>query len=296
MPSKYLRNVTAPSCVFGCSQIWSLSISKKQRTAVQHRSGETSACCFLSIRTPFLSRFQLHCFHCARPADAEPRGGCEEPRRHLGNPGARKRSPEGPLWGSPAGNHGAAGTRRARPRLGSSPRRAAPLSSARSGTEPGGGAGRSAVGPLVRCAGRGGAERPHWGDPCGVPPPAQRPGRGAARPWAAARCSARHLLRDTAALCCCPSGFLTPFFSLSQAPLCSSVDSTKDSDQWVMEIFQMSVSQSVPILIEWQYRVRRNIYSRPCAAARFLSQLLPGSGPWLGCPCCTHGAAQRSSS
>lgn len=62
------------------------------------------------------------------------------------------------------------------------------------------------------CAARGGAERPHWGDPCGVPPPAQRPGRGAARPWAAARCSARHLLRDTAALCCCPSGFLTPFF------------------------------------------------------------------------------------
>lgn len=177
MPSKYLWNVTAPSCVFGCSQISSLSISKKQRTAVQHRSGETPACCFLSIRTPFLSRFQLHCFHCARPADAEPRGGCEEPRRHLGNPGARKRSPEGPLWGSPAGNHGAAGTRRARPRLGSSPRRAAPLSSARSGTEPGGGAGRSAVGPLVRCAGRGGAERPHWGDPCGVPP--QRSGLGA---------------------------------------------------------------------------------------------------------------------
>lgn len=81
----------------------------------------------------------------------------------------------------------------------------------------------------LRGAGRGG-EAP-LGRSVRSSPPAQRPGRGAARPWAAARCSARHLLRDTAALCCCPSGFLTPFFSLSQAPLCSSVDSTKDSDQ-----------------------------------------------------------------
>lgn len=35
----------------------------------------------------------------------------------------------------------------------------------------------------------------------------------------------------------------------------------------------MSVSQSVPFLIEWQYRGRRKIYSRPCAAARFVSRL-----------------------
>lgn len=294
MPSKYLWNVTAPSCVFGCSQIWSLSISKKQRTAVQHRSGETSACCFLSIRTPFLSRFQLHRFHCARPADAEPRGGCEEPRRHLGNPGARKRSPEGPLWGSPAGNHGAAGTRRARPRLGSSPRRAAPLSSARSGTEPGGGAGRSAAGPLVRCAGRGG-EAPLGRSVRSSPPSAAAWARSRSSLGSGAVLGPPPAAGHGGALLL-PVWFPDPLFSLSQAPLCSSVDSTKDSDQWVMEIFQMSVSQSVPILIEWQYRVRRNIYSRPCAAARFLSQLLPGSGPWLGCPCCTHGAAQRSSS